>query len=92
MGKRPKGFIISTGKIQKADITCRSEFPTRIQQTRLRRKHLANLRGDIFIHGEDTKPNFFKRDWTAGCIAVKNREIREIYALVKVGTPILIRP
>ncbi|MGA0226426.1 MAG: L,D-transpeptidase family protein [Paracoccaceae bacterium] len=48
--------------------------------------------GDIFIHGEDTKPNFFKRDWTAGCIAVKNREIREIYALVKVGTPILIHP
>ena len=48
--------------------------------------------GDIFIHGEDTKPNFFKHDWTAGCIAVKNREIREIYALVDVGTPILIHP
>ena len=48
--------------------------------------------GDIFIHGEDTKPNFFKRDWTAGCIAVKNREIREIYALVDVGTPIFIHP
>ncbi len=48
--------------------------------------------GDIFIHGEDTKPNFFKPDWTAGCIAVKNREIREIYALVDVGTPILIHP
>ena len=48
--------------------------------------------GDIFIHGADTKPNFFKRDWTAGCIAVKNREIREIYALVDVGTPIFIHP
>ena len=48
--------------------------------------------GDIFIHGEDTKPNFFKRDWTAGCIAVKNREIREIYSLVDVGTPIFIHP
>tara|TARA_B100001057_G_C22717273_1_gene898263 strand:- start:663 stop:1181 length:519 start_codon:yes stop_codon:yes gene_type:complete len=48
--------------------------------------------GDIFIHGEDTKPNFFKRDWTAGCIAVKNREIREIYTFVDVGTPIFIHP
>ena len=48
--------------------------------------------GDIFIHGEDTKPNFFKRDWTAGCIAVKNRAIHEIYALVDVGTPIFIQP
>ena len=48
--------------------------------------------GDIFIHGEDTKPNFFKRDWTAGCISVKNREIREIYDLVDIGTPIFIHP
>ena len=55
-GKRPKGFIISTGKIQKADITCRSEFPIRIQQTRLRRMHLANLRGEIFLSMEKT-PN-----------------------------------
>ena len=48
--------------------------------------------GDIFIHGEDTKPNFFKRDWTAGCIALKDKEIREIYALVEIGTPIFIHP
>ena len=46
--------------------------------------------GDIFIHGE---PNTYKSegpDWTAGCIAVRNREIQEIYAMVKNGTPITL--
>jgi len=47
--------------------------------------------GDIFIHGT---PRPFRRqaDWTAGCIAVTNREMREIYAMVQNGTPILIQP
>ncbi|MGE4611011.1 MAG: L,D-transpeptidase family protein [Paracoccaceae bacterium] len=49
--------------------------------------------GDIFIHGGPT--NFrdrFKRDWTAGCISVSDKEIEEIWAMVPMGTPISIRP
>jgi len=47
--------------------------------------------GDIFIHGT---PKVVRRspDWTAGCIAVSDREIEVIYSMVKVGTPIFIRP
>ncbi|WP_135502717.1 L,D-transpeptidase family protein [Roseovarius aestuariivivens] len=49
--------------------------------------------GDIFIHG---RPNEKKRgngpDWTAGCISVKDREIEDIYAMVRDGTPISIYP
>ncbi len=49
--------------------------------------------GDIFIHGG---PTLFrdrnKADWTWGCIAVTNREIEEIYAMVKDGTQIDIHP
>ncbi len=49
--------------------------------------------GDIFIHGGPTRFwDHFKRDWTAGCIAVTNREIEEIWSLVRVGTPIVIVP
>jgi L,D-peptidoglycan transpeptidase YkuD (ErfK/YbiS/YcfS/YnhG family) len=33
-----------------------------------------------------------KDDWTAGCIAVTNRQIEEIYAMVRTGTLIDIRP
>jgi lipoprotein-anchoring transpeptidase ErfK/SrfK len=32
------------------------------------------------------------RDWTAGCIAVTIPEIEEIYRVVRIGTPILIKP
>ena len=47
--------------------------------------------GDIFIHGTPrAKQN--QPDWTAGCIAVANAEIEEIYAMVGVGTPIVILP
>ena len=48
--------------------------------------------GEIFIHGGPRRNwlfNFF-RDWTAGCIAVTDREIEEILSLVPLGTIIYI--
>ena len=53
--------------------------------------------GDIMIHG---LPNgmgsmgrlHLLRDWTAGCIAVTNIEIEELWRAVPDGTPIEIRP
>ena len=44
--------------------------------------------GDIFIHG---LPNGW-RDWTAGCIAVTDAEIREVWSLVPTGVPVRIHP
>lgn len=48
--------------------------------------------GDIFIHGQKIPFRRDKGDWTWGCIAVKNREIEDIYAMVRNGTPIQINP
>ena len=56
--------------------------------------------GQIMLHGlpnqEDKAgiistyhPDF---DWTDGCIALTNEEIRELYQIVSIGTPIEIRP
>lgn len=47
--------------------------------------------GDIFIHGTPEEVEG-EDDWTAGCIAVSNREIEEIYAMVRDGTSIFINP
>jgi murein L,D-transpeptidase YafK len=47
--------------------------------------------GDIFIHGGPTQ-RVFQRDWTAGCIAVTNRQMEVIYSMVNPGTPIHILP
>jgi murein L,D-transpeptidase YafK len=46
--------------------------------------------GDIFIHG---RPKAFQNgveDWTAGCVAVSDAEMRDVYAMVKNGTPVSI--
>lgn len=51
--------------------------------------------GDIFIHGQGPEGRAkapIRRDWTAGCIAVTDGEIEDIYAMVRDGTPILINP
>lgn len=53
--------------------------------------------GDIYIHG---KPNGWRkyfvghprRDWTTGCIAVTDRQMREIWSLVPTGARVVIRP
>ena len=46
--------------------------------------------GDIFIHGRGDPVSRLRNDWTWGCIAVTNREIEDIYAMVRDGTPIAI--
>ncbi|KAA2315424.1 hypothetical protein DL237_03395 [Pseudooceanicola sediminis] len=48
--------------------------------------------GDIFIHGGPGKLRNVPQDWTAGCIAVTDKEVEEIYAMVQDGTPISIHP
>lgn len=51
--------------------------------------------GDIFIHGQ---PNGIadgfklRGDWTAGCIALTNVEMREVWAVTPIGTKVEIRP
>lgn len=65
---------------------------------------LAQMRGldpgsDIVIHGlpngmrdEDIIGELSPKNWTEGCIAVRNHEMDEIWHLVQVDTPITIYP
>ena len=45
------------------------------------------LGGDIYIHG-----NGARSDWTWGCVALENEDIRELFGAVNVGTPVNIEP
>jgi murein L,D-transpeptidase YafK len=57
--------------------------------------------GDIYIHGQPNGSRKFlgkwlvghpAKDWTTGCVAVTDAEIREIWSLVPTGARVVIHP
>ncbi len=51
--------------------------------------------GDIFIHGQPDDRDPGKRlapDWTAGCIALDNSAMEELWQVAGIGTEVIIRP
>ena len=47
----------------------------------------TKLGGEIYIHGGGTES-----DWTWGCVALKNEEIQELFAVIPIGTKVKILP
>ena len=69
-------------------------FPNNMDRRNARLKG-DNPGGDIAIHGEPndpTKKKNLKKDWTQGCIALKDEDMRVVWHLVEEGIPILIKP
>jgi murein L,D-transpeptidase YafK len=61
------------------------------------KKSGVNPGGEIMLHGLPKQYAWVGKahvlhDWTDGCIAVTNEEMDEIWKLVRVGTPIDIKP
>jgi len=51
--------------------------------------------GDIFIHGQPNGYDAFATlpyDWTAGCIALSDAAIEDLWRVAAIGTPVEIRP
>lgn len=93
-GKTPEGhyFINRRNPDSRFHLSLGISYPD-ASAWRLAREAGDNPGGDIFIHGRGRgyEPDRGS-DWTAGCIAVTDSEIEEIYAMVKNGTPISIYP
>ncbi|HVB03620.1 MAG TPA: L,D-transpeptidase [Chitinophagaceae bacterium] len=57
--------------------------------------HWAHIGDGIGIHGVWPKIEYYvfryRMNWTDGCISLRNEDIDELYDLVKVGTPVIIR-
>jgi murein L,D-transpeptidase YafK len=91
-GKTPEGayFITHRNPRSSYHLSLGISYPNRSDRAYASTKG-KSPGGDIFIHGfTGTKGN--RGDWTAGCIAVRNHEMEDIYAMVRPGTPIVILP
>ncbi|MCW3462234.1 L,D-transpeptidase family protein [Chitinophaga nivalis] len=57
----------------------------------------ATIGGGIGIHGVEydsgIRDNYVESriNWTLGCISMKNADVNELYEIIKVGTPVVIR-
>jgi murein L,D-transpeptidase YafK len=54
---------------------------------------MPGLGGNLGIHGND-RPNdqASGRDWTKGCVAMRNEDVAVLYRFVDVGTPVMVLP
>lgn len=73
----------------KAGLISEGEFDMIVKsiQERERPPQDTPLGGYICIHGGG-----INNDWTDGCVALRNKDIKELFQLVKVGTPVTITP
>ncbi len=92
-GKTPEGTYLISHRNPKSNyhLSLKVSYPNETDQ------EFAALAGkppggDIFIHGNSYRRGKNKGDWTAGCIAVKDKEVEVIYSMIKPGTVIHILP
>ena len=83
-------------KSDKFNLAMHIDYPN-VSDAATARREGVDPGGMIMIHGTpDTEENpeslFHTLDWTDGCIAMKNHEMREVWNLVKDGTMVEIRP
>lgn len=90
-GRTPEGeYLIDRRNPRSAfHLSVGIDYPNEADRERARELGVSPG-GDIFIHGRGPEHRRARGDWTAGCIAVKDREIEQIYAMVRDGTPITI--
>ncbi|PYS63836.1 MAG: hypothetical protein DMF74_08750 [Acidobacteria bacterium] len=71
------------------DLITKAQYDEIMRALRAKRRppQKTALGGDIYIHG-----NGAQTDWTWGCVALENEDIRELFAVVKVGMTITIKP
>ena len=98
--KTPEGdyYIVSHNPHSAYHLSLKISYPNEEQIQKAKQGNYS-AGGDIMIHGFPNKSFAFifnawhkSHDWTAGCIAVTNDEIEEIYDWVKDGTHITILP
>ncbi len=93
-GKTPEGryFIKSKNPNSAFHLSLEISYPNRADVAYAHARG-RSPGGDIFIHGGPRRQeNLAKKDWTAGCIAVSDKQMEQVYKWVRVGTLVEIKP
>ena len=96
--RTPEGLFFIQGRNPNSryHLSLRISYPDATHRARAAR-HGVEPGGDIMIHGLPAEQAAFGAahrdyDWTNGCIAVTNKEIEELWRVIRDGTPIQIKP
>jgi murein L,D-transpeptidase YafK len=96
--RTPEGvfFIQGRNPNSRYHLSLRISYPDATHRARAARLGVEPG-GDIMIHGLPDEQAAFGPahrdfDWTNGCIAVTNKEIEELWRVIRDGTPIQIKP
>jgi murein L,D-transpeptidase YafK len=97
-GRTPEGtyFIDRRNMESEYHLSLHISYPERNDLSRAAARHVS-AGGSIMIHGEpnvlnDEGKKHLLKDWTAGCIALNNRDIDEVWRLVDDGISVDIYP
>lgn len=95
-GRTPEGIfrIDRLNRQSKYHLSLGIDYPQKQHREAARRAGVSPG-GDIMIHGQPNQvPEGYKvkGDWTAGCIAITNDEVAQIFAHAAIGTEVEIRP
>lgn len=73
----------------KTKLITKVEYDKIVQAVKNKKMPLQNTRlgGEIYLHGGGTS-----EDWSRGCVALKNEEIKEIFHAIPIGTRVKIQP
>jgi murein L,D-transpeptidase YafK len=96
--RTPEGLFFIEGRNPNSryHLSLRISYPDATHRARAARLGVEPG-GDIMIHGLPEEQAAFgpahrDYDWTNGCIAVTNKEIEELWRVIRDGTPIDIKP
>ena len=97
-GKTPEGIYFVSNKYPNSQfyLALQVSYPNAHDQKNARKKGVY-AGGQIMIHGLGKTFSWLgklhvNKDWTLGCVAVRNEENKEIYDATATGTKIEIRP
>jgi len=96
--RTPEGLYVIDGRYPRNEyhMALHISYPNAADRARASKLGVAPG-GDILIHGLPVAKNSPEKadpaeNWTKGCVAVRDKEIEEIYQMVPDGTVVEIRP